>query len=110
MPQRLKRLLALWFALQIVLPFTAPLQTCDLADLLGTKPQHRAPISHESTTTPTTNETESEANAFVSPLEASTLQASATLAVVRHEALAGPVMSAFSLSPSPQVQQTVLRL
>ena len=33
MPSRLKNLIALWFVLQIVVPFTAPLQTLALSDL-----------------------------------------------------------------------------
>lgn len=117
MPYKFKRILALWFALQIALPFTAPLQTLDLRDLLGTShPQHRMTDSPEWYTTPLTSEAETWAgfNAFVSPLEASSLQASAALAIelsiVRHESLMRPFMSPFRLSPSPQVQQTVLRL
>ena len=113
MHQRLKGLLAVWFILQIVLPFTAPLQTCDLRDLLGTR-EHRgtpaSPASPESSTTPTANENEAEANSFVSPLAVCTLRASTELAVVCPIAVSGPFVFAFALSPSPQVQQTVLRL
>jgi hypothetical protein len=107
--RRLKSILALWFVLQIVLPFTAPLQTCDLGDLLGRTRYHssRAP---ESSTMPTASETESDASAFVSPLESSALRASTDLAVAPQLELSGPFLSTFSLSPSPQVQQTVLRL
>ena len=110
MPQRFKSLIALWFVLQIALPFTAPLQTCDLRDLLGTTHQRGTSESPESSSTPLAAEAESEANSFVSPLEASTLRASTSLAVICHVATCGPFMAAFSLSPSPQVQQTVLRL
>jgi hypothetical protein len=105
----LKNIFAVWFILQIVVPFTAPLQTCDLSDLLGTH-RHSTPASPESSTTPTTSETRLGADAFVSPLAVSALRASTDLAVVHHTATRGPVMSTFGLSPSPQVQQTVLRL
>ena len=105
----LKRILAIWFVTQIVLPFTAPLQTCDLAGLLG-KGHERGRTSEESTATPLTSEAESEANSFDSPLAASALRASTSLAVVCQAVTAGPIVSTFDLSPSPQVQQTVLRL
>ena len=117
MPYKFKRILAVWFALQIALPFTAPLQTFDLRDLLGkSHTHHRMGDSPESYAMPLTSEAETWAGsgAFVSPLEASTLQASAALAIelsiVRHESLMGPFTSPFRLSPSPKVQQTVLRL
>jgi hypothetical protein len=108
-PQRLKSILALWFVLQIALPFTAPLQTCDLRDLLGTKHQG-APASPESSTTPLAADADAEANTFVSPLAVSALSASTSLAVIRHVAMSGLLMAIFGLSPSPQVQQTVLRV
>ena len=108
--RRLKSILAVWFIVQIVLPFTAPLQTCDLRDLLGTRDHHSTPASPESSTTPTTSETEADANSFVSPLAVSTLRASTDLAIVHQVAIGVPVASTFALSPSPQVQQTVLRL
>jgi hypothetical protein len=108
--QRLRGILALWFVLQIALPFTAPLQTCDLRDFLGTTHQHGAPASPESTTTPLAGEADSAANAFVSPLAASSLRASTSLASVRPVAISRPFLSTLALSPSPQVQQTVLRV
>jgi len=109
--QRFKSIVALWFALQIVLPFTAPVNTCDLGDLLGTEHQHRAPESSDRSTRPTMpGEAESDADSFVSPLAASSLRASTSLAVVRHVALSGPFMATFGLSPSPQVQPAVLRV
>jgi len=108
--QRLKSILALWFVLQIVLPFTAPLQTCDLGDLLGTRP-HNTSHSPESSTTPTpASEAEAQANSFVSPLAVSTLRASIALAVVHQVAMSGLATSTSGLTPSPQVQQTILRL
>src|SRR5579871_5631073 len=53
MSRRLHQAIALWFVLQIVLPFTAPLQTLDFHDLFGGKSHHAATTSPESTTTPT---------------------------------------------------------
>jgi hypothetical protein len=109
--QRLKSLLALWFTLQIAVPFTAPLQTCDLGDLLGTRPRHDVPGSRDETTRPVTpTESESESNSFLSPLAASSLRASTSLAVVRQVADSGPFIAAFDLSPSPHVHHTVLRV
>jgi hypothetical protein len=53
-----RKVVALWFVLQIVVPFTAPLQTCDVRDLLG-PPQHgtqSTSTSPESFSTPTLND------------------------------------------------------
>jgi hypothetical protein len=109
--QRLKSLLALWFISQIALPFTAPLLTCDLGDLLGTKPHHNLPGSRDEGTRPVTpSESESEANSFLSPFAASSLRASTSLAVVLQVAFSGPLTVPFGLSPSPQVQHAVLRV
>lgn len=104
---RFKKILALWFIVQIVLPFTAPLQTCDLGDLFGT--HQTTPVSSESSTTPA-NATTSEANAYVSPLEASTLRVSSDLAVNDRIAMGGLFAATHGLSPAPPVQQTILRL
>jgi hypothetical protein len=106
-PQRLKSLIALWFVLQIVLPFTAPLHTCGLPDLLGAG-QHQK--SDWPASAPLTSEANPVTNWFVSPLAASALRASTGLAVVCRAATCAPFMSAFDPTPSPQVQQTVLRL
>ena len=56
MSRRLQQLVACWFVLQIVLPFTAPLQTLELRDLFGSTHHHDAAPSPESTTTPTISE------------------------------------------------------
>jgi len=108
MPRRLTQALALWFVLQVFLPFTAPLQACDLADILGTRSQHTAPISPESTSMPTTTET-GVPHWFLSPIESSALRAFSDLTppegVVR-----ALVVDQHALPPSPQVQRTVLRL
>jgi hypothetical protein len=108
-PSRIKSILAVWFILQIALPFTAPLQMCDLRDLLGTNAHHRlpsSPVSPESSTTPTARP----ASSFASPLAVLALRASTSLAAVCQVAAGGPFAATFALSPSPQVQQTVLRL
>jgi hypothetical protein len=107
MPRRLKQVIALWFALQIVLPFTAPLQTCDLGDLLGTRSHHGTPASSESSTTPTT-ETEADAM-FVSPIESSALRAFSDLAPYDLR-VPGRLTEQHDLSPAPEVQRAVLRL
>jgi hypothetical protein len=107
---RLKQVISLWFVLQIFLPFTAPLQTCDLRDLLGTREHRSTADSPESSSTPTTAETESEANSFVSPIEAAALHASTNLVAPDDRSLSRLLMSALALSPAPQVQHSVLRL
>ena len=105
MPGHLQRSFALWFVLQIALPFTSPLQSCDLWDLIGTR-QHGIPVSRELPTPPLP----SAANSFVSPLAVSTLRASASLARVDHVGSGERLTSTFALSPAPQVERTVLRL
>jgi hypothetical protein len=102
---RFKSILAIWFALQIALPFTAPLQTCDLSDLLGHK--HSSSEPDGSTTPPLS---ESEDSSFVSPIESSELRASTSIAAIPCVAMSGQLMGSFDMSPSPQVQQTVLRV
>jgi len=57
MSRRLCQLIALWFVVQIVVPFTAPLQTLDLLDFLGRTTSHTARTAPESSTTPTIRET-----------------------------------------------------
>ena len=113
-PRSLTRVLALWFAVQIVLPFTAPLQTCEFRDFLETSRHdldRGAPESqHESTSIPLSNEADSEANSFVSPLAASTLSASISLAIIDHQLIRRLLIATSSPPVSPHVQQTVLRV
>src|SRR6476620_6731413 len=108
MSRRLHQLIACWFILQIVLPFTAPLQTLDLHDLFGIKNHHAVTSSPESTTTPTMSASSATAaRAVLTPLAA-------------HDALAVSAWReltarcSFSsdprLLPTPQVQRSVLRL
>jgi hypothetical protein len=108
MPRLLKHALSLWFILQIVLPFTAPLQTCDLRDLLGVQDHHTVPVSPESSTTPTI--AEAHANTFAAPpVEAAMLHAATALVAGDDQLVGGLLVSASALSPA-QVQRGVLRL
>src|SRR5215470_10511012 len=59
MTRRFRQLIAVWFVLQIVLPFTAPLQTLDLHDLFGGTTHGHSRSSPESSTTPTIRDTSS---------------------------------------------------
>jgi len=106
---RLKKIVSCWFVLQILLPFTAPLQTLDLHDLFGTKSTHSTPASPESTTTPTMSDA-SAATAFVALLAPTTLCACAVSSAVTDAAHRRPLSSMFSLPSAPQVQRSVLRL
>jgi hypothetical protein len=105
MSSRLKSVIALWFVLQIVLPFTAPLQTCSLGDLLPTSQQ--GALSHESSATPLL--VDAGIRSFVSPLEASALRASVSLVPAPRVLARGPRVWPLDSSPLSS-QQTVLRL
>ena len=106
MSSRLKSVIALWFVLQIVLPFTAPLQTCSLGDLLPTS-QHRGALSHESSATPLL--VNARPRSFSSPLDASALGASVSLVPAPCVLARGPRVWPLDASPLSN-QQTVLRL
>jgi hypothetical protein len=109
MSKRLRQILAWWFVLQIVLPFTAPLQTLDVLDLFGTKsPQHATTSSPESTTTPTMRDA-STALSIVSDLAPSALRDDAPAAATLETSARVSLVSA-RLLPAPQVQRSVLRL
>jgi hypothetical protein len=108
MSKRLRQILAWWFVLQIVLPFTAPLQTLDVLDLFGTKSQHATTSSPESTTTPTMREA-STARSIVSILTPSALVGNASVGATIETSARVTLMSA-RLLPAPQVQRSVLRL
>ena len=109
---RLKSLIAVFFVVQIVLPFTAPLHVCDFNDLFGAAASHEEPGSqqnHPLSPTPA-KEAEPETDTFVSPLAAATLSASVALVVESGER-AGRLSSAVvDATSSPHVQQTVLKL
>lgn len=108
MSKRLRQILAWWFVLQIVLPFTAPLQTLDVLDLFGTKSQHATTSSPESTTTPTMREA-STAISIVSVLTPTTLGSGDAAAATLDTSARVSLVSA-RLLPAPQVQRSVLRL
>jgi hypothetical protein len=105
---RLKQLVSWWFILQILLPFTAPLQTLDVHDLLGTKGRHSTQKSPESTTTPTI--AEASAAAAVVAVHAPTMLAAIGPAVACRLSTHAAPASTYTLSTSPQVQRSVLRL
>jgi hypothetical protein len=108
MSKRLRQVLAWWFVLQIVLPFTAPLQTLDARDFFGGTKSHHATSSPESTTTPTISEA-STAPSLVSVLTSTTLRGDAAASAMLEPYLRGSMESA-RLLPAPQVQRSVLRL
>ena len=110
MSPRLRSLIALWFVVQIVVPFTAPLQTFDLLDVFGARHHRCAPMSPESSSTPTTLELESGSQVFVSPIDASALRASTSLVSVDEVTASAPFLAISSLSPVPKVQRSILRL
>jgi len=107
--RRLNQLIAVWFVLQIVMPFTAPLQTLDLHDLFGGTTHHHSPSSPESRTTPTIRDTSS-ASALASLLGPAALRLSATI-VVRCDISLERVVAPFAgPSAAPSVQHPVLRI
>jgi len=110
MPSRLKSVFALWFVLQIVLPFTAPLQTCALDDLLSaSSPHSSASLPHESSATPLPAGPATAAS-FASPVDASVLRVSTSLTLPPDLVTRGSHTSLFDVSPLSRVQPTVLRL
>jgi hypothetical protein len=111
MSPRLKRIIAVWFVLQIFLPFTAPLQTLALGDLLPASHQSGAPLPPESSATPLP------VAAFAAAHASSTAHAPALrpgLSVMAAHmpgiVVRGPRPLAFASSPLSAVQSTVLRL
>jgi len=107
--RRLQQLIAVWFVLQIVMPFTAPLQTVDLHDLFGGAAQSRSTPSHESSTTPTIRDTSS-ASTLASLLGPYVLRLCATVIVVRDVSGRRAVAHVVALSPVLSVQRSVLRV
>ena len=110
MTRRLQQLIAVWFVLQIVLPFTAPLQTLDLHDLFGGATHSQSSRSSpESSTTPTLRDT-SGASAIGSLIGPAALRLCATI-VVRRDISLGRAVAQFSgPSAAPSVQHAVLRV
>jgi len=109
---RLKCLIAVFFVVQIVLPFTAPLHVCDFNDLFNAAASHEEPGSQQSHPlwpTPA-KEAEPETDAFVSPLAAATLSASVALVVASGRGAGRLPIAIVDAASSPHVQQTVLKL
>jgi hypothetical protein len=107
MPRRLSKLIALWFVVQIVVPFTAPLQTLDLHDLFGGATHRSDRAAPESSTTPTIKEPA--AAAALAPIVARLASAAASIASARTIER----VSSVSRDRSPRAsssQHTVLRL
>jgi len=107
--RRFQQLIAVWFVLQIVMPFTAPLQTVDLHDLFGGATHSQSTTSHESSTTPTIRDTSS-ASALASLLGPDALRLCATVVVARDVGGRRAVAHLVALSPVLSVQQSVLRV
>jgi hypothetical protein len=107
--RRLHQLIAVWFVLQIVLPFTAPLQTLDLHDLFGGATHSQTSSSPESSTTPTIRDT-SAASALGSLIGPAALRLCATIVVLRDISLGRAVLRSAAPSVVPSVQRSVLRV
>jgi hypothetical protein len=102
MNRRLQTFLVYWFVVQIVVPFTAPLQTVDLAGLLGTGHHHNTTASPEASATPTdTGASDSPAAAPLKPTALMPMIADVTLGLTPAQL--------FDL-PLPPVQQAILRV
>ncbi len=95
--------------LQIVVPFTAPLQTLDVGDLFGAKTHHAATTSPESTITPTMSES-SPAATIVSLLAPAATAPAVGVLSTNHLTTQHPLASSRDLLPGPHVQRSVLRL
>ena len=110
MTRRLQQLIAVWFVLQIVMPFTAPLQTVDLHDLFGGATHSRSTSSPESSTTPTIRDT-SGASALASLFGPYALRLCTTVVVARDVGCGHAVVAhVATTSPAQSVQQSVLRV
>jgi hypothetical protein len=105
--RRLTQLIALWFVVQILVPFTAPLQTLDVHDPLGRTTPRGAQSTPESSTTPTIRE--SSAVSGVASLMA--LTTAAVSPITRADAFERSPQTAIRRPPLPiRVQRSILRL
>jgi hypothetical protein len=102
MRERLKNLLAIWLVVKIVLPFTAPLQTCDLADVFGAASGHNGPSLPEASPAAA-----DDAKSVMSPLPASTVRVSTAIATEFRRA-SRLFTTTFGASLAPQGQQQVV--
>ena len=106
-PRRLTRLIALWFVVQIVVPFTAPLQVVDAYDLLGGTAPRTAHSAPESSTTPVIREGTA-VSGFAS-LVTSMAPAASSIAGADTIDLSHP-LSIHRPPPASSVQRSTLRL
>jgi hypothetical protein len=107
--RRLHQLIAVWFVLQIVLPFTAPLQTLDLHDLFGGTTHGHSRSSPESSTTPTISDTSS-ASGLGSLIGPAALRLCAIVLELRDVSF-GRAVAPFAGPPAaPSIQHPVLRI
>jgi hypothetical protein len=106
-PRRLTQLIALWFVVQIVVPFTAPLQTFDVHDALGGTTPRSAQSTPESSTTPTIRE-----GSAVSGLAAlMALTTPIVSPITRVDAIERSHQTSIRRPPLPiRVQRSILRL
>ena len=109
MNARLRQIVSWWFIVQIVLPFTAPLQTLDVHDLFGTKSHRSTQTQPESTTTPTISESGA-ATAIVAVQSPAPVRTAEGFVVTIASASPVTMPRAFVLVSLPQFQQSVLRL
>jgi len=105
---RFKRAIALLFILQIVLPFTAPMQVVDLGDLFAVQ-VHRSSSPAPSMTALAMSEATSETAgvSLVAPVTACGVTSIPAPALLSTRMSFASTTSLFS---APQVQRTVLRL
>lgn len=108
MSLRLRKLIVCWFVVQILLPFTAPLQTLDLSDLFGSK-HNFAATSPESTSTPTMSEA-SDASAAVPVLAHMTVHIPVVSSAVLPTSTRDRLASTHLVLSTSQEQRSVLRL
>jgi hypothetical protein len=107
--RRLHQLIAVWFVLQIVMPFTAPLQTIDFHDLFGGSTHSRSSSSPESSTTPTIRDTAG-ASALSSLLDPVSLRPCATIVVARDIRRGSATVRVVGRPLALSVQRSVLRI
>ncbi len=104
MSSRIKHFVAVWFVVQIALPFTAPMQAWDLSDLFG----HRHAAQPETSSTPLPDDLS--AASCVAPADVPPLHAVLAPAARRDRAVGVWLADAFDDSPVAQRQQAVLRV
>jgi|SRR5262245_13315620 len=107
-PRRFIRVIAVIFIVQIVLPFTAPLQIVDLCDLFAVQ-VHRSSSPSPSMTTLAMSEAtpETAGMSLIAPATTSGVVSTPAPALLSTRVSSASTSSLFS---APQVQRTVLRL